>query len=70
MPHNLIKEKKTALIEHNFIGQGSLGLACNENYAFSLLDNLKYITCGHVEKFVTLSIIFWTLYLLDLLKVV
>ena len=26
----------------------------------SILDNQRYMICGHVRKFVTLSIIFWT----------
>ena len=33
------------------------------NGHFSLLDNLEDIICGHVRKFVMLSIIFWTIYL-------
>ena len=32
------------------------------NAQFSLLNNLKNLNCGHVRKFVTLSIIFWTIF--------
>ena len=34
LPHNLIKEKLTELIEQTFNREGSLYLACNENCAF------------------------------------
>ena len=59
LPHNLIKEKLTELIEQTFNREGSLYLACNENCAFLLLNNLNNISCGHVM----LSIIIWTIYL-------
>ena len=36
------------------------------NMLLLLLDNLKDIICGHVRIFVTLSIIFWTVDLLEL----
>ena len=34
LPHSLIKEKLTELIENIFDKKGSLYLACNEKYAF------------------------------------
>ena len=34
LPHNLIEEKLTKLIEQTFNREGSLYLACNENHAF------------------------------------
>ena len=34
LPHNLIKEKLTELIEQTFNREGSLYLACNDNNAF------------------------------------
>ena len=34
---------------------------CNEKHAFSLLNKLEDITCGHVRNCVMLSIIFWTI---------
>ena len=50
LPHNLIKEKLTELIEHS----------CNNKNAFLflLLNNLDDISCGRVRKCVMLSIIF------------
>ena len=65
LPHNLIKEKLTGLIEQTFNKEGSLYSACNEKRAFSLLNSLNYLNCGHVRKFVMLSIIFLTIYLYD-----
>ena len=38
------------------------------NACFSLKNNLKDIICGHVRKFVMLSIIFWTIYLSDMTR--
>ena len=58
LPHNLIKEKLTELIERILNREVSLYLACNEKRAFSLLNNLEDLNCGHVRKFVTLTIIF------------
>ena len=49
------------LIEQTFNGEGSLYVACYEERAFSLLNNLKDLNCGHVIKFVTLSIFFLTI---------
>ena len=34
LPHNLIKEKLTELIEHTFNREGSLYLACKDKNAF------------------------------------
>ena len=34
LPHNLIQEKLTELIEQTFNREGSLYLACNEKHAF------------------------------------
>ena len=62
LPHNLIKEKLTELIEHVFIRERSLYLVCNDKNAFFLLNNLNDINCGHVRKCVMLSIIFKTTY--------
>ena len=50
LPHNLIKEKLTELIEQTFNREGSLYLASNENkMPFLLLNNLNDINCGHVR---------------------
>ena len=68
LPHNLIKEKLTELIEQTFNREGSLYLACNDRSAFLLQNNLNDINCGHVRKCVMRSIIFWTIYLLDLAR--
>ena len=48
LPHNLIKEKLTELIEQPKLLN---------------LNNLNDINCGHVRKCVMRSIIFWTIYL-------
>ena len=61
LPHNLIKEKLTELIEQTFNREGSLYLACNDKSAFLLLNNLNDINCGNVRHLVMLSIIFWTI---------
>ena len=63
LPHNLIKEKLTELIEQTFNREGSLYLACNDKMPFLLLNNLNDINGGHVRKCVVRSIIFWTIYL-------
>ena len=52
LPHNLIKEKLTELIEQTFNREGSF-----------YLNNLKHLNCGHGRKYVALTIIFWTIYL-------
>ena len=60
LPHNLIKEKLSELIEQTFNREGSLYLACNDKNAlfFLLLNNLNNVNCGHVRKCVMRSIIF------------
>ena len=63
LPHNLIKEKLTELIEQTFNRKGSLYFACNDKMPFLLLNNLNHINCVHVRKCLMLSIIFWTIYL-------
>ena len=63
LPHYLIKEKQTKLIEQTFKKEGSLYLACNDKNAFFILNNLNDVNCGHVRKCVMRSIIFWTIYL-------
>ena len=63
LPHNLIKEKLTKLIEQTFNRGGSLNLACNDKNAFFLLlNNLNDINCGHVRKCLMRSIIFLTIF--------
>ena len=64
--HNLIKEKLTELIEKIINREGFLYLACNENNAFLLQNNLNDISYGHVREFAMLFIIFLILYLLGL----
>ena len=49
LPHNLIEEKLTELIEQTFNREGSLYLACNDKNAFFILNNLNDINCGHVK---------------------
>ena len=68
LPHNLIKVKLTELIEQTFNREGSLYLACNDKMPFLLQNNLNDINCGHVRECVMRSIIFWTIYLLDLAR--
>ena len=63
LPHNLIKENITEIIEQTFNIEGSLYLACNSQGAFPLLNNLKYIICGPTRNCVMLSIIFLTIHL-------
>ena len=63
LPHNLIKEKLTELIEQTFNREDSLYLACNDKNAFLLLNNLNDINCDHVRKCVIRSIIFWTIFI-------
>ena len=67
LPHNLIKEKLTELIEQTFNREGSLYLAYNDKNAFFLLlNNLNDINCVHARKCVMRPIMFWTIYLQDL----
>ena len=63
VPHYLIREERTELIEHTFNRDCSLYLACNENNAFLLPNNLNDISCCYVGKCVMLSVIFWTIFL-------
>ena len=63
LPHNLIKENLTELIEQTFNTEGSLYLVCNNKNDFLRLNNLNDINCGHVRICVMPSIIFWTIYL-------
>ena len=62
LPHNLIKDKLTKLIEQKFNREGSLYLAIMIKMPFIVLNNLNDINCAHVRKCVMLSIIFLTLY--------
>ena len=50
LPHNLMKEKLTELIEQTFNREGSLYLACDDIIAFLLLNNLNDINYGRVRK--------------------
>ena len=61
LPHNLIKEKLTELIEQTLNREGTLYLACNDKNAFLLLNNLNDINCVDVRKCVMCSIIVWTI---------
>ena len=59
LPHNLIKEKLTELIEQILNREGSLYLACNDKKClFLLLNHLNNTNCGHVRKCVMLFNIF------------
>ena len=52
----IVRAKENLKLRHK---EGSLYLACNENHTIVLLlNNLQDLNCGHVRKFVTLSIIF------------
>ena len=62
LPHNLIKENQTELIEQTCHREGSLYLACNEKRAFFTSEQPKRLVCGHVRMCVMLSIIFWAMY--------
>ena len=59
----LIKEKLTELIEQTFNREGSLYLACNEKRAFFTSEQSKIFKLWSCQKNLTLSIIFWTIYL-------
>ena len=51
LPHNLIKDKLIALIEHTFPREKTLYLACNEERAFFNSDvykNCKLWSCQNV----------------------
>ena len=67
LPHNLIKEKLTELIDQTFNREGSLNLACNDKNAFFTSEQpkrYKLWSCQKIcKKCVMRSIIFWTIYL-------
>ena len=65
-PHTLIKEKLTKLIEHILTERAHFIWLVMKKAHLSYLNKLKDLECGHVRKFLTISIIFWTIYLLDL----
>ena len=56
--HNLIKGKLTELIVHTCKRECSLYLVCNEKRAFSILNNIKDITCDLFRKFLCSSLSF------------
>ena len=63
LPHNVIKEQLTDLID-TFLTEMAHFIWCvMRNAHFSHPENLKNIVCGHVRMFVMFSIIFWTVYL-------
>ena len=64
--HNPIKENLTELIEQTYNREGSFHWLGMRKVHFSLLNNLKDLNCGHVRKFVTLSIFLRTIYLKEL----
>ena len=59
LPHNLIKEKLTELIEQTFNREGSLYLACNDKNAFFTSEQPKRYKLWLCQKM--RSIIFWTI---------
>ena len=61
LPHNLIKEKLTKLIEQTFNREGHIIWLIIIKMPYLLLNNLNDINCGHVRKCMMLFIIFWTL---------
>ena len=63
LPHNLIKEKLTELIERTFKREAHFIWLVMIKMLFLLLNNLNDINCGHVRKCAMRSIIFWTIYL-------
>ena len=50
LPHNLIKEKLTELIEQSFNREGSLYLACNDKYAFFTSEQPKRYKLWSCQK--------------------
>ena len=58
LPHNLIKEKLTELIEQKFNRDGSLYLACNDKNALFTSEQPKRSKLWSRQKCVILSIIF------------
>ena len=63
LPHNLIKEKLTELIEQTLTERAHFIWSVMIKMPFLLMNNLNDINCGHVRKCVMRSIIFWTIYL-------
>ena len=63
LPHNLIKEKLTELIEKYLTERAHFIWLVMIKMPFLLLNNRNDINCGHVRKYVICSIIFWTIYL-------
>ena len=52
LPHNLIKNKLTDLIERTYQNEGSPYLACSDRNAFLLQKNPKNIMHGRVKMYV------------------
>ena len=50
LPHNIIKEKLTLLIEQTFNRKGSLYLACNESRAFFTSEQAKQYKLWTCQK--------------------
>ena len=50
LPHNLIKEKLTELIEQTFNREGSLYLACNDKNAFFTSEQSKRFKLWSCQK--------------------
>ena len=50
LPHNLIKEKLTELIEQTFNREGSLYLACNDKYSFFTSEQPKRYKLWSCQK--------------------
>ena len=50
LPHNLIKEKQTELIEQTFNREGSLHLACNDKNAFFTSEQQKRYKLWSCQK--------------------
>ena len=50
LPHHLIKEKLTELIEHTFFREGSLYLACNNKHAVFTSKQPKRYTLWSCQK--------------------
>ena len=64
LPHNLIKEQLTELIEQIFNREGSLYLACNVKMPFFTSEQPKRYKLWSCQKCVMRSVIFWTIYLI------
>ena len=50
LPHNLILEKKSKLIEHKFIRESSLFFVCNKEHAFFTTKQPKGYTLCSCQK--------------------